>query len=180
MTITTLWSFAVTVYQRDGVAAACLGLQEDANVDVPLMLCVAYACLQNKRIGDDELLDLRALARPWQTEIVQSLRRIRSRLKTGPHPAPNEVTDELRNKVKAAELAAEKIQLEMMQIWTDALPVASPDNSPLNLQTLIDAIGIVVTASSQQPVTPNQTNHINIIAAAALGSASIGTRQSKP
>jgi len=48
------------------------------------------------------------------------------------------------------------------------------------LQTLIDAIGIVVTASSQQPVTPNQTNHINIIAAAALGSASIGTRQSKP
>ncbi len=27
-------------------------------VDVPLMLCVAYACLQNKRIGNDELLDL--------------------------------------------------------------------------------------------------------------------------
>ncbi|MBL6596604.1 MAG: TIGR02444 family protein [Candidatus Puniceispirillum sp.] len=175
MTITTLWSFASTVYQRDGVAAACLGLQEDAHVDVPLMLCVAYACLQNKHIGNNAFVNLQSLARPWQTEIVQSLRRIRTRLKTGPHPAPNEITDELRNKVKAAELAAEKIQIEMMQIWADALPAANQDNSPVTLPALIDAIGIVVTASSQHPVTPNQADHIKLIATAALGISSIGT-----
>ncbi|MGB1900251.1 MAG: TIGR02444 family protein, partial [Candidatus Puniceispirillaceae bacterium] len=115
MTENKLWSFALTVYQRDSVAPACLDLQEQCQIDVPLMLCAVFACLQGKAISDEDLTQLQDLAGPWQSDIVQSLRHIRTQLKTGPKPAPNAVTEDLRNKVKAAELAAEKIQLEMMQ-----------------------------------------------------------------
>jgi uncharacterized protein (TIGR02444 family) len=73
------------------------------------MLCKAFACLQGKGISDEDLAQLYNLASPWQSDIVQALRRVRTQLKTGPTPAPNSVTENLRKKVKAAELVAEKI-----------------------------------------------------------------------
>ena len=48
MTENNLWSFALTIYQRDAVAPACLDLQEQCQIDVPLMLCAVFACLQGK------------------------------------------------------------------------------------------------------------------------------------
>ena len=168
MTANNLWSFAVTVYQGDGVAPACLDLQEKCRVDVPLMLCAAFACLQGKRITAEDLQHLQTLASPWQTEIVRALRRIRTQLKTGPHPAPTAATDELRNTVKAAELAAEKIQLEMMQVWADALPAASVQAGAPSLSAMIDSITRIVTASSPTDITPSQHDHIRLISAAAL------------
>ena len=99
-----LWSFALTIYQRDAVAPACLDLQEQCQIDVPLMLCAVFACLQGKDISDEDLTQLHNLASPWQNDIVQSLRRIRTQLKTGPQAALNLLTEDLRDKVKAAEL----------------------------------------------------------------------------
>ena len=73
MTENKLWSFALTVYQRDAVAPACLDLQEQCQIDVPLMLCAVFACLQGKAISDEDLTQLFNLAGPWQSDIVQSL-----------------------------------------------------------------------------------------------------------
>ena len=118
MTANNLWSFAVTVYQGDGVAPACLDLQEKCRVDVPLMLCAAFACLQGKRITAEDLQHLQTLASPWQTEIVRALRRIRTQLKTGPHPAGNAgpgfpyFRGESRRYFHFAGLVAERINLE--------------------------------------------------------------------
>ena len=78
MTENNLWSFALTIYQRDAVAPACLDLQEQCQIDVPLMLCAVFACLQGKDISDEDLTQLHNLASPWQNDIVQSLRRIRT------------------------------------------------------------------------------------------------------
>ena len=84
MTENKLWSFALTIYQHDAVAPACLDLQEQCQVDVPLMLCAVFACIQGKAILEEDLAQLHNLAHPWQSNIVQSLRRIRTQLKTGP------------------------------------------------------------------------------------------------
>jgi uncharacterized protein (TIGR02444 family) len=167
MTENKLWSFAVTIYQRDAVAPACLDLQEHCQIDVPLMLCAVFACLQGKAVSDEDLTQLHNLASPWQSDIVQSLRRIRTQLKTGPSPAPNAVTEDLRGKVKAAELAAEKIQLEMMQAWVSQLAaIDRRDDLPI-LPAIIDIITRVAATSSKAKITQIQHDHICVIATAA-------------
>ena len=167
MTENNLWSFALTIYQRDAVAPACLDLQEQCQIDVPLMLCAVFACLQGKAISDEDLTQLHNLVGPWQSDIVQSLRRIRTQLKTGPQPAPNAVTEDLRNKVKAAELTAEKIQLEMMQHGSVSLPPLTWLKACRALPTIIDTITRIVATSSKTEITQLQHDHIRVIAAAA-------------
>ena len=167
MTENKLWSFAVTIYQRDAVAPACLDLQEHCQIDVPLMLCAVFACLQGKDISDEDLTQLHNLANPWQSDIVQSLRRIRSQLKTGPQPAPNLVTEDLRDKIKEAELTAEKIQLEMMQTWVSQLADADMVEGLRTLPTIINTITGIVATSSETEITQVQHDHIRVIAAAA-------------
>ena len=167
MTENNLWSFALTIYQRDAVALACLDLQEQCEIDVPLMLCAVFACIEGKAILKEDLTQLHNLASPWQSNIVQSLRRIRTQLKTGPQPAPNAVTEDLRNKVKAAELAAEKIQLEMMQAWVSQLAAIDMVEGPPALPTIIDTITRIVATSSKTEITRIQHDHIRVIAAAA-------------
>ena len=167
MTENKLWSFAVTIYQRDAVAPACLDLQEHCQIDVPLMLCAVFACLQGKAISGEDLTQLHNLASPWQSDIVQSLRRIRTQLKTSPSPSPNAVTEDLRSKVKAAELAAEKIQLEMMQTWVNQLAaIDRRDELPI-LPAIINIITSVAATSSKAKITQIQHDHIRVIAKAA-------------
>jgi uncharacterized protein (TIGR02444 family) len=49
MTENNLWSFALTIYQRDAVAPACLDLQEQCQIDVPLMLCAVFGLPSGQR-----------------------------------------------------------------------------------------------------------------------------------
>ena len=49
-------------------------------------------------------------------------RGLRTRLKTGPAPAPSAATDRLRNRIKAAELEAEQIELALLKGWLDRQP----------------------------------------------------------
>ena len=98
---------------------------------------------------------------------MQSLRRIRTQLKTGPQPAPNAVTEDLRNKIKAAELTAEKIQLEMMQAWVSQLATIDLVECLPALPTIINTITRIVVTSSKTEITQIQHDHIRVIAAAA-------------
>jgi hypothetical protein len=61
----------------------------------------------------------------WRTEIVEQLRNIRTRLKSGPIPAPSAATEDLRTHVKAAELKAEQIEHAVLMAFLDQLPSAS-------------------------------------------------------
>ena len=180
MTENNLWSFALTIYQRDAVAPACLDLQEQCQIDVPLMLCAVFACLQGKDISDEDLTQLHNLASPWQSDIVQSLRRIRTQLKTGPQPAPNLVTEDLRDKVKTAELTAEKIQLEMMQAWVNQLAAIDMVEGLPALPTIINTITRIVVTSSKTEITQIQHDHIRVIAAAACQIKDHKTEISQP
>ena len=110
-----LWSFALFIYKKEGVASACLNLQNKCQMDIPMMLAVIFACRRGKFISDKSILELQHLASQWQCEVVKPLRQIRTLLKTGPLPAPNKQTNKLRESVKALELTAEKIQIENYQ-----------------------------------------------------------------
>ena len=164
----SLWSFATTVYQEKGVAAACLALQSQCETDIPMLFAVAFACGKDKKQLEEDVIKLQRLTRPWQTNVVRALRQIRTQLKNGPHPAPNTKTNELREKVKAVELAAEKIQIEMMQSWIDDLKTIHHKNSSAKLLMIIESITIFVTANCDTVITPNQHEHIHCIGDAAF------------
>ena len=113
-----LWSFALAFYGRPEVSKACLVLQERIGADVDIILFCLFARLrQGVSLRADDLAAIDALVADWRAEIVQPLRRLRTRLKSGPPPAPSGPTDELRDRIKSIELEAERIELDRLADW---------------------------------------------------------------
>ncbi|MGQ3049347.1 MAG: TIGR02444 family protein [Niveispirillum sp.] len=110
-----LWSFCLSLYAAPGVAEACLTAQDRHGADVNLLLWAVWLAVQGHDLTAAEVADAEAATRPWREEVVWPLRAVRRRLKTGPLPAPDANTESLRTQVKAAELAAEKVQQSLLQ-----------------------------------------------------------------
>jgi uncharacterized protein (TIGR02444 family) len=118
---TDSWAFALAIYARPGVAEACLALQNEAGVDVMMLLMVTFAAVRYRiLLTRDEIEALDDSCRPWREQIVWPLRTIRAGLKSGPLPAPSSETEQFRARVKAIELAAEKLQ---NQCLAECLPL---------------------------------------------------------
>jgi len=96
-----LWEFALELYGRDGVEAACLVLQDEAGVDVCELLW--HCWLHRHGLVCDESLDP---VRRWQREVTGPLRRLRRDLKV--EAKQRESVAALRRTLKQAELQAER------------------------------------------------------------------------
>jgi uncharacterized protein (TIGR02444 family) len=115
------WAFALTIYARPGVADACLALQNEAGVDVMLLLMATFAAVKRRiLLTPDEIKAMDEACRPWREQVVWRLRAIRSELKTGPRPAPTSKTEPFRSKIKALELEAERLE---NQLLAECLPL---------------------------------------------------------
>jgi len=91
---TDSWAFALAIYARPGVAEACLALQNEAGVDVMMLLMVTFAAVRHRiLLTQKEIKALDDSCRPWREQIVWPLRTIRAGLKNGPLPAPSSETD---------------------------------------------------------------------------------------
>jgi uncharacterized protein (TIGR02444 family) len=118
-----LWRFVLPFYAREGVAPACLTLQERLGVDVNILLFAIFAQVERGlTLDNDDLATVDGLLGDWRSEVIQPLRRVRTRMKSGPAPAPSAATEPLRNRIKAAELEAEQIALAVLSAWLDAQP----------------------------------------------------------
>ena len=102
---------------------------------------------------------------PWQRDVVQSLRVVRQKLKSGSYPVQIDKGEALRQSVKTAELSAEKIQLNMMEDATAHVPLS--DIQP-NLSNLTAVLTMVVDAQSKKALTPEHMKNIQLIANAIL------------
>jgi uncharacterized protein (TIGR02444 family) len=72
-----LWRFATTVYAAPGVAAACLGAQNDWSVDVNLMLYVSWCASEARHLKGDDILFAQERCRPWREQVILPLRQQR-------------------------------------------------------------------------------------------------------
>jgi uncharacterized protein (TIGR02444 family) len=112
---TSLWDFALKIYSAPGVSEACLALQDESGVDVPVLLFGLWLGAHSVELPARELRRIDGDVGLWREEVVRPLRAVRRRLKTGPFPAPSDATETLRNNIKAAELNSEKIELALLE-----------------------------------------------------------------
>ena len=170
---TDSWAFALAIYARPGVAEACLALQNEAGVDVMMLLMVTFAAVRHRiLLTQKEIKALDDSCRPWREQIVWPLRTIRAGLKNGPLPAPSSETEQFRARIKANELAAEKLQ---NQLLAECLPLRAPEQetvTPKQLRAVLE--GVVKLFVDRRESKPGDTlsSAINTVVAAAMQDAS--------
>jgi uncharacterized protein (TIGR02444 family) len=121
----SLSGFALELYRREGVADACLSLQNRHDLDVNLVLFAAFiGAVRRQELTAADLDQAHHRVDAWHLEVVQPLRAVRQRLKTGPAPAPGEATTALRGKLARLEIEAEIIELDQLGVL-----VAQTDSS---------------------------------------------------
>jgi uncharacterized protein (TIGR02444 family) len=112
------WDYALDLYRKEGVEAACLELQRRHGVDVNIVLLCCW--LGHRGVVADEAVWARIAeaAETWQKEVVRPLRAVRSRLTsalTAPQPGSiaarwPELAGALRKRVLALEIDGERLE----------------------------------------------------------------------
>lgn len=134
------WRFSLSFYSRPDVAPACLLLQNRRSVDVNVLLLAIFAAVQrNRMLTSADLQAADDVVKAWREDVVVPLRRIRTRLKSGPAPAPSAVTEALRTQIKLAELKAEQIQQAQLMAFLDRLP-PPPAPMAIDAKALIERV----------------------------------------
>jgi uncharacterized protein (TIGR02444 family) len=122
------WRFSLRFYALPDVAPACLALQDEANVDVNLMLFLLFLAESGRVITHDDVVRLDAGIAPWRSEVVEPLRALRRRLKSGIGEIPTTTSEGLRNMVKKIELEAERLEQGRLENVAPTLGKPAPRN----------------------------------------------------
>jgi uncharacterized protein (TIGR02444 family) len=108
------WRFSLQFYRLPNVADACIALQEEAGVDVNLLLFLLWQARQRRRLSVADVTALEAKIAPWRDATVIPLRSVRRALKSPPALVEAAAAEAFRNRIKAVELEAERLQQEAM------------------------------------------------------------------
>jgi uncharacterized protein (TIGR02444 family) len=141
-----LWRFAVALHARSGVETACLALQDEAGVDVPMLLFAAWAASHRGAKVDLELLeDLNQRVSPWRESVIRPLRTVRRTMKSSqpPHRDLDKAAAELRSRIKTVELEAERLSLDALALHAQ-LPTELPLGQPGSRSDVLAALRAVV------------------------------------
>ena len=111
----------------------------------------------------------RARVDDWHVEVVRRLRGVRRGLKSGPAPAPNPRTEEVRAGVAKAELDAELVELDELDDWVNGLPAGSA--AAASSELALAAMEVAVRSYSAEKPDDDAHGALTTIAAAA-GAAS--------
>jgi len=113
------WTFSLALYDREGVADACLKLQTDAGIDVNMLLFCYWHAMLFGEFSNEVFASALRYSQSWKQEVVQPLRNIRHWLKANALDEEqgdrHSQIENLRQRVKEDELAAEKIQHEALE-----------------------------------------------------------------
>ncbi|WP_454630644.1 TIGR02444 family protein [Bradyrhizobium cenepequi] len=141
------WAFALELYAEPGIADTCLQLQNECGVDVMMLLMTTFAAARRGMVLTlTDIAEMDAACRDWRERVVLPLRALRTTLKSGPAPAPNERTEKLRSSIKAAELSAERLQNEVLAQWLAGLP---PQPRAPQRRDIVSALRAVIDFACQ-------------------------------
>ncbi|MEO8557803.1 MAG: TIGR02444 family protein [Rhodospirillales bacterium] len=109
------WNFSLEVYGGEGVARACLDLQDRRQADVNVLLfCCWLGASGRGRIDKADLKALVERVKDWQLEVIRPLRLARRKLAEGVAHAPEQQAEPLRRRLADAEIEAEHVEQLML------------------------------------------------------------------
>jgi uncharacterized protein (TIGR02444 family) len=129
------WDYAVELYRRPGVEAACLELQARHGLDVNVVLLCCWLASRGIAVDARTFGRIAAAAESWQAGFVRPLRAVRRRLKADlADPPPGsiparwpELASGLRGRVLALEIEGERLeQLLLAAFVGDPTATAAP------------------------------------------------------
>lgn len=137
-----LWADILRMYDAPGIAALCLRLQDDGDIDVMLLLCLCHAAgALAAPLTPAEVDDLRARMTPWRQTAVLPLRRLRIALRAPVDSVPEDLREGLRDRLKGVELAAERVQADLFAAWLAERGQGTAPGSPDPKQGLRHLLG---------------------------------------
>lgn len=102
------WNYAVRIYSEPGVADLCLTLQNQYGLSVNQLLFALWLAQQGRLLPAN--LDDRK-ARKWRTEHLEPLRQLRYQAR---QYSASTTQKQCYQSLKQAELAAEKVEIELL------------------------------------------------------------------
>ncbi|MBB4862112.1 uncharacterized protein (TIGR02444 family) [Pseudomonas nitritireducens] len=107
-----VWSYALQLYARPGIEAACLSLQE-GGADVCVLLASAWLGRAGVAFSPARSSMLESTAKEWRKEVIVPLRSLRQHWRDSAQQDAQLAV--LREQVKQLELAAEKVLLGRLE-----------------------------------------------------------------
>jgi uncharacterized protein (TIGR02444 family) len=142
---TPFWRFSLHFYRQSGVSDACIALQDDCGVDVNLLLFLFWLASEGRRLTADEVKKLDGNVRSWRELTIIPIRDTRRKLKGAATLVEPGKQEAFRNKVKAVELDAERLQQEALYDFTRSGPLGasapSADAARANVEAYAQAMG---------------------------------------
>lgn len=124
------WAFSLRIYGRPEVPPACLALQDEGGADVNVVLFLLYLADCGRHLDAEAVATLDAGVRPWRDAVVRPLREVRRQLRADLGPLATATTRALRDRIKGAELAAEKLQQHALAALCPPQSAGRPASSP--------------------------------------------------
>jgi uncharacterized protein (TIGR02444 family) len=156
------WNFSLELYAGEGVAEACLDLQERRGCDVNILLfCCWLGASGRPTLTAERLRAILKVSDVWQAEIVRPLRQVRRLLKDKPwlETLP-ETVDAARRRVSEAELAAE--HAEQLKLVSLHAPPADRDRpAEKRLRAAVGNLGVYAVCLG---VTPDHRDRRSVAA----------------
>jgi uncharacterized protein (TIGR02444 family) len=122
---TPFWRFSLGFYRDPAVAAACIELQDQAGVDVNMLLFLLWNATLNRTLSQAAIADLDRRIGAWREAAVIPLRALRRALKSPPPVIEPGAAEVFRTRVKNVELEAERLQQHTMYALVPSLRFAS-------------------------------------------------------
>lgn len=127
---TPFWRFSLHFYRQAGVADACIALQDGSGVDVNVLLFLLWLAADRQRLSADDVRKLDDLVRSWRDATVVPIRNVRRALKGQPTLIEAGKQEAFRNRIKAVELEAERLQQEALYALARSGPLGVPASPP--------------------------------------------------
>ena len=125
------WRFSLRLYRAPGVGEACIALQEEAGVDVNLLLFLLWQATERRALAAADVKALDETIGGWRDTAVIPLRNLRRALKSSPGLVAPNAAEAFRTRIKAVELEAERLQQEAMYALAASMPLGRDATSPV-------------------------------------------------
>lgn len=165
------WDFSLALYAEPAISGICLELQNKSNVDVNVLLLVAWAAANGRQLdmADVERLDIEV--RDWRKDVIVPLRETRTRLKSILQTSKDRMgIQELRESVKGAELTAEQIEQAIIASWLLVNAKSRAPHDRVAVEQVAQAISSVVLyfrGPDRHAIPHGDEQKLEVIAAAA-------------